>query len=131
MLKYCILQLNKPCTNCGDCNKCDLNSSKICNNCGKCLQMEGYDSKAIGIDEIVEENIAVEENFSSEEYNNKEELIEKYAKHNSNLKNKDIKIEYIEDIDGLNEVLEENEDEKKSMKEVFPGLFVFDNDKGE
>ncbi|WMJ82003.1 hypothetical protein RBU49_07065 [Clostridium sp. MB40-C1] len=130
MLKYCILQLNKPCTNCGDCNKCDLNSSKICNNCGKCLKMEGYDSKAIGIDEILEENLPVEEDSTSEECS-REELIEKYAKYNSNLKNKDIKIEYIDDIDGLNEVLGESEDEKKSMKEVFPGLFVFDNDEGE
>lgn len=53
--KYCIFKANKACNNCGECERCDLDSSKKCNNCGKCLEMEGFDIKAIKIDEIMEE----------------------------------------------------------------------------
>lgn len=42
----------KLCDDCGECDKCDLNSTKICDNCGKCI--EYTDSYAeIKIDKII------------------------------------------------------------------------------
>ncbi|MCY6372538.1 hypothetical protein [Clostridium ganghwense] len=124
MSKFCILQANKLCNDCGDCNKCDLNSSKKCNNCGKCLQLEGYDMKAINIEEIVEDTDEIAHDHDDNV--TKGELIEKFATYNAELKEGDIKVEYIEDIDGLNELLQDEEGTKKLMEEAFPGFFIFD-----
>lgn len=52
MSKLCIFNKTKSCSNCGDCNNCDITPGKMCNNCGKCLELQGYDIKAIKIDEI-------------------------------------------------------------------------------
>lgn len=52
MDKLCVFESKKICTDCGECYRCDLNNNKKCNNCGKCLELEGYDTKAIKIDEI-------------------------------------------------------------------------------
>lgn len=38
------------CTNCGQCDRCDLNPKKLCDSCGKCL--EGYDYRGIRVDKI-------------------------------------------------------------------------------
>ncbi len=127
MSKLCILQPKKVCNNCGECNKCDLNPSKICNNCGKCLELEGYDARAIDIDEIVEEVLEI--NDKEEGDLSKDNIIEKLASYNTDLKEEDIKVEYIDDIDGLKELLEEHTNTQKLMEEAFPGLFVFDNKK--
>ena len=54
MSKECIFNARKICDNCGECEVCELNSNKKCNNCGKCLELEGYDVKAIKIDEVFE-----------------------------------------------------------------------------
>ena len=35
--KMCILY-NRICTDCGECNRCDLDPNKICDNCFKCLE---------------------------------------------------------------------------------------------
>ena len=49
--KKCVLDENKICDDCGECNYCDLNPFKICDNCGKCIGMnEEY--REIKIDEI-------------------------------------------------------------------------------
>lgn len=125
MSKLCILQPKKVCNNCDECTKCDLKPSQICNNCGKCLELEGYDAKAINIDEIVEDVLGINDN--EEENLSKNQIIEKFASYNTDLKEEDIKVEYIDDIDGLNELLEEGTNTKKLMEEAFPGLFVFDN----
>lgn len=55
MSKNCIFNIKKICSNCGECEFCELNSNKKCNNCGKCLELEGYDVKAIKIDEVFED----------------------------------------------------------------------------
>ena len=50
--KKCVLDENKICDDCGECNYCDLNPFKICDNCGKCIGMnEEY--REIKIDEIM------------------------------------------------------------------------------
>ncbi len=35
--KECILY-DRPCTDCGECLRCDLDPEKICDNCGACLE---------------------------------------------------------------------------------------------
>lgn len=51
----CVLYENEPCTDCGECDRCDLDPSKICDNCGACLDEFNTDEKGfvkIPIDKI-------------------------------------------------------------------------------
>ena len=50
MNEKCILNENKICNDCGECDKCDLDSTKICDNCGKCIDFD--DVASIKIDKI-------------------------------------------------------------------------------
>lgn len=52
MSKVCILDENKLCTDCGECDRCDLDSNKICNSCGKCVGLDA-DSRAIEIEDVI------------------------------------------------------------------------------
>lgn len=52
MTKMCMLEENKICDNCLECDYCDLNPGKICDNCAKCIADEA-EYKVIDIDEIV------------------------------------------------------------------------------
>lgn len=52
-MKMCILEDNKVCDDCGQCNMCDLDPEKICDNCMKCIHT-GAEYNAIEIDEIIE-----------------------------------------------------------------------------
>lgn len=47
----CVLDENKICDDCGECDLCDLNPKKICDNCGKCIEIKDSYAK-IKIDEI-------------------------------------------------------------------------------
>lgn len=53
-VKYCVLDENKVCDDCGECSVCDLDPNKICDNCMQCLRT-GADYRAIEIDEIIED----------------------------------------------------------------------------
>lgn len=48
--KMCVLDENKECDGCLECEVCDLDPNKICDNCGKCLEIKDY--AAIKIDKI-------------------------------------------------------------------------------
>ena len=50
-MKECILE-DKICTNCGDCEICDLDENKKCDNCGKCIESSA-ESRAIEISDIL------------------------------------------------------------------------------
>lgn len=52
--RRCVLDENKWCDECGDCERCDLDPNKICDNCMKCLGSNGADYLAIEIDDIIE-----------------------------------------------------------------------------
>ncbi|MGV8983449.1 hypothetical protein [Clostridium sp.] len=166
MSKNCIFNDRKICNNCGECEVCELDSNKKCNNCGKCLELEGYDVKAINIDEVFEDEVVegldndfydkneidlsqvreeieedseneIDELQDSKELTKAEELaqFEKYdsllaEEENSNL-NEDGFIpendevwEYIDDIDGIAELLENEEDDEGLLHEEFPGLIT-------
>ncbi|NFF71535.1 hypothetical protein FCV11_10625 [Clostridium botulinum] len=126
MAKLCILEVNKECNDCGECNKCDLNPNKKCNNCGKCLEKEGYDTKAINIEQIFEED---DDDFIEEEFNEVGEPdnavdIDTLAEVKKNLKDSDVKIEYIDDIDGLKELIDDDTNTNSLINEIFPGFIV-------
>jgi hypothetical protein len=57
-MKKCVLY-DRPCIECGECNRCDLDPSKICDNCCKCIDKEGVDYSAMVIEDIIdgEENV--------------------------------------------------------------------------
>lgn len=116
--KYCIFDSKKLCNNCGECEVCELDPNKKCNNCGKCLEMDNYDMRAIKVDEIIEnENDAQEYNENSSD--NTAEI------HSHLEENKDTnpkKVIYIDDIDGLKEILEDKNKFEKMAHEEYPGL---------
>ena len=58
--KRCVLDEDKLCNDCGECNICDLDPNKICDNCMKCLQT-GADYNAVEIDEIIDDGTAADE----------------------------------------------------------------------
>jgi hypothetical protein len=162
MSKICIFNEKRVCVNCGECEICELNSNKKCNNCGECLELEGYDVKAIRIDEVFEgktleklednvyhknkidlsENLVnlqseneIEAEVDGEDQIEEPSNIEEYdllAAEEDFLKlNNDGFIpennevwEYIDDIDGARELLEEEGDSSGLLHEEFPGLIV-------
>ena len=48
--KMCVLDEEKECDGCLECEICDLDPNKICDNCGKCLVIKEY--AAIRIDKL-------------------------------------------------------------------------------
>lgn len=39
----------RTCTQCGECERCDLNPEKLCDNCCACLEGEGVDYASIPV----------------------------------------------------------------------------------
>ena len=54
-MKNCILY-DRECTDCKECEKCDINPEKICDNCGKCIESVD-DFRAVKIDRIIIDEI--------------------------------------------------------------------------
>lgn len=52
MPKMCMLEENKICDNCLECNTCDLDPDKICDNCAKCIDTDAA-YRVIEIDDII------------------------------------------------------------------------------
>lgn len=52
MAKKCILDDNKICDECGECDFCDLNPFKRCDNCGKCID-DAQEYRELKIDDII------------------------------------------------------------------------------
>lgn len=44
-MKYCVLEDEKLCNECGECNRCDLNPDKICDNCCQCIDSDTTDKE--------------------------------------------------------------------------------------
>lgn len=130
--KFCIFDSEKSCDNCGQCDLCDLNPAKKCNNCGKCLEMEGYDMRAIKIDSIIEEGDEEKEHSENNKYDAEihshlpdEFFTAEHSEGDIDIFDKD-NIQYIDDIDGLAEILENENDFKKLAHEEYPGLIKID-----
>ena len=63
--RMCILY-DRECIDCGECDRCDLDSEKICDNCMKCLsagEADGIEYRAIRIDGVLTD----EERLDSEQ----------------------------------------------------------------
>lgn len=117
--KYCIFDSEKVCDDCGDCYICDLDPKKKCNNCGKCLELEGYDTRAIKLDEIIEDKEEIKEYQNSKDAENKDE-------------NKDedpADWEFIDDIKDLKQIMEDEKLFKEEACEEFPGLIRIKSNK--
>ncbi|OPJ56583.1 hypothetical protein [Clostridium oryzae] len=112
MARYvnCILNENKLCNDCGECDICDLDRTKKCDNCGKCMENGNSDYREVLIDNIYETSDAAELDNDDIETDS--------AKNSDDDENKNY--ELIDDIDGLNELIEDPE--HKYVEEVFPGL---------
>lgn len=52
MPKMCVLEENKVCDECGECDYCDLNPFKKCTNCGRCID-SGEAYRELKIDEVI------------------------------------------------------------------------------
>jgi len=55
MKNYDCVLYDRICTDCGECDICDLDKNKHCDNCGKCIESE-CDYKEVIIDEIANTN---------------------------------------------------------------------------
>ncbi|KHD38124.1 Zn-finger domain-containing protein [Clostridium acetobutylicum] len=125
MDKICVLDENKKCTNCGECDKCDLNPDKICDNCGRCLNPDNAKTRSILIDNIIDD-----ENPVNAEAILEEEILNDYDdNYVEDGEHKEIEIEFIEDVDGLNEILNNEDKRKKFINETSPGLFTLKKDR--
>lgn len=61
MEKLCLLNEEKLCDDCGECERCDLDPEKMCDNCMRCVKRSDADYLAIEIDEVYEsENEPIE-----------------------------------------------------------------------
>ncbi|KRU24496.1 hypothetical protein VT91_32600 [Clostridium sporogenes] len=145
----CIFNYTKKCTDCGECEICDLDQNKKCDNCGECLQREGIDTQAIKIDEIKEDKNFVDKEDLKKVLKEDEKELESLKEFEEDLENeilqetqllKDydenfkeqglyaienvegVQIEYIEDVDGLSELMEDESRLRKVAYEEFPGL---------
>ncbi|MDL2235562.1 hypothetical protein LJC07_05330 [Christensenellaceae bacterium OttesenSCG-928-L17] len=54
-MKHCLLDENKICNDCLECERCDLNPDKLCDNCCKCIEGD-EESRSISVLDIVMEN---------------------------------------------------------------------------
>lgn len=59
--KKCVLDEEKSCIECGECDRCDLNPEKICDNCMECIKGDATDFRAIRIDGVLTPDEALEE----------------------------------------------------------------------
>ena len=53
MAKQCVLNPEKLCDDCGECEMCDLDPTKKCDNCMKCVISEGAEYRAIKITGVI------------------------------------------------------------------------------
>ena len=117
MNKLCIFDSKKICDDCGECMICDLDRNKKCDNCGACLEMEGHDMKEIQIDEIIDE---------LDETDNELEL--PIIKEDISTEEEAPDFELIDDIEGLDQIIEElkggDKSEKLGYTEEYPGLII-------
>lgn len=52
MFQKCVLDEEKTCIECGECNRCDLDPNKICDNCCRCIDTE-EEYAEIAIEKII------------------------------------------------------------------------------
>lgn len=68
-MKQCLLNEEKLCDDCGECDRCDLDPNKLCDNCCKCLDAE-EEYAEIEVRDVVLDNT---EAYLSELYRDEDE----------------------------------------------------------
>ncbi len=53
--EICILDERKKCTDCGECDRCDIHPDEKCTNCGKCIEPDENFAKIL-IDKVILDN---------------------------------------------------------------------------
>lgn len=145
IMKICIFNDKKNCNNCGECDVCEYNKNKQCDNCSKCLQLEGYDVKAIKIDEVFEklpntknDNINIEDfsefdvndNDDSNNEDSLDDIIDDYDKEEYiDALDDENNWEYIDDLEGIKDLLEDGDSLTELGLEKYPGLIVINPQK--
>ncbi|MCR3761275.1 hypothetical protein [Clostridium felsineum] len=127
MDKICILDENKPCTNCGECDKCDLDPNKVCNNCGKCLNPDNVNTRSILIDNVIDDETPVSAEIVGENDEILHDYDDDYVEEND--EHEELEFEFIDDIDGLNDILNNEDKRNKYINETSPGIFTLKKDK--
>ncbi len=137
-MKYCIFNEKKVCNDCGECNVCEYNRDKICDNCGKCLEIEGYDVKAIKIDEVFEKNKEEEIKINLEDFSDFDIIEDEDSFEEDVVPSEEDEIpyidalddesnwDYISDVEGMDELMEETGTDGL-LHEEYPGLYVVNN----
>lgn len=113
--KCCIFNHANQCNECGECYTCDLDNNKTCDNCGKCLE-ESKDMRSVKIDEIIEDEFEDEDELNNLDYSYGSKSV-----CDESIEGPE-EVEFIDDIDGLNEILEDEIKREEYTYEEFPGL---------
>jgi hypothetical protein len=135
MSKLCIFSNNKLCSDCGECDRCDLVKDKICDSCGNCLKTTSAEFNEVLIDEINDidtdnsndevkfytDDTIMEKKFSVST-DDEIDFSEDFSENNETW-------ELIDDVQGLSEVLELKAREDSIAKELFPGFIFIDKDR--
>lgn len=108
---------------------CDLDENKICDDFGTCFNLNGDDFRRILVDDIYEsENYEEEELLEDLEEAGETLSLEGYEFLDSS-DDSDPNLVFIDDIDGLSELLEDKDNQV--LEEFTPGLYVFKDTKKE
>lgn len=126
---------------CDNCTICTCENGKVCENCSKCLGIDGYETRAIKIDEVIDKdedsNLKFDlGDFSEFDVENEDEELEADSDYMPKDEDElpyidameDGNWEYIEDIEGMEEMMHEN-NSSDVLVEQFPGLYVINKKK--
>ena len=80
--KECVL-MDRECSDCGECNICDLDPNKICDNCCACIEKDA-DYSSIEIDEIIEDENAELDTEDLEKWKYEKDYIVDYSEKERN-----------------------------------------------
>jgi len=75
--------MDRECTDCGECNICDLDPNKICDNCCACID-KAADYTSIEIDEIIEDENAELDTEDLEKWKYEKDYIVDYSEKERN-----------------------------------------------
>jgi hypothetical protein len=75
--------MDRECTDCGECNICDLDPNKICDNCCACIDKTA-DYTSIEIDEIIEDENAELDTEDLEKWKYEKDYIVDYSEKERN-----------------------------------------------
>lgn len=126
---------------CDNCTVCTCEDGKICENCSKCLGIDGYEARAIKIDEVIDKGEDLNfkfdlGDFSDFDIEGEDEELEEDSDYITKDEDElpyidameDGNWEYIDDIEGMEEMMHEN-NSSDILVEQFPGLYVINKKK--